>query len=191
VVSHGNYFQTRSVFHPGAGYRCKARRPGESAGGNMKKLLLILLLTATVAHAEIYKWTDKEGTVHFSDSLEQVPADHRKSTPPIETDSNKTTVKDKSVSPVEPPQSANDNGSVAPDAGDLTNRMMKDERIMTLIREMQNDPELQALLSNPAIMRAIQAGDISTLLNNPDFLKILNNPRVKEIERRLNYSGTK
>ncbi|MFZ0449900.1 MAG: DUF4124 domain-containing protein [Desulfatiglandaceae bacterium] len=157
----------------------------------MKKFFFILLLAATVAHAEIYKWTDKEGTVHFSDSLEQVPANYRKSTQPIEMDTNETTVKNKTVSPIEPPQSANDHGSVAPNVGSLKDRMMKDERIMALIRAMRNDQELQVLLSDQAIMRAIQAGDISTLLNNPDFLKILNNPRIKEIEKRLNHSGTK
>lgn len=37
-----------------------------TVGGNMKKLFLVLLLATTVAQAETYKWTDKEGTVHFS-----------------------------------------------------------------------------------------------------------------------------
>jgi hypothetical protein len=40
-------------------------------------------------------------------------------------------------------------------------------------------------------MRAVQAGDINTLQNNPDFVKILNDPRVKEIEKKLNDSETK
>ena len=162
-----------------------------TAGDTMKKLFFIVLLTATVAHAEIYKWTDKEGTVHFTESLGEVPADHRKSTQPIEMDTNKTTVTNKTVSPAAPTQNNNDNGSVVPDTGDLKDRMMKDEGIMELIRAMQNDQELQALLNDPAILRAIQAGDINTLLNNPDFLKILDNPRVKEIEGKLNLSGAK
>ena len=157
----------------------------------MKKLFFILLLAATVAHAGIYKWTDKEGAVHFSESLGGVPADYRKSTQSIEMDTNETTIKNKTVSPAEPPQSVNDNGSVAPNVGDLKDRMMKDDGIMALIYAMQNDQELQALLSDPAIIRAIQAEDISALLNNPDFMKILNNPRIKEIEKRLNHSGTK
>jgi len=65
--------------------------------------------------------------------------------------------------------------------------MMKDEGIMTLIRALQDDPEMQALLSNPAMMSAIQAGDIGTLMNNPSFLKFLNNPRVREIEKKVEF----
>ena len=137
----------------------------------MKKIFFIVLLAATVAHAEIYKWTDKEGTVHFSESLGEVPADYLKSTQAIEMDTNEVTVKDKTASPAIPPQGTNDNGSIAPDAGDLKDRMMKDEGIMELIRAMQNDQEAQALLSDPAIVRAIQAGDISTLLNNHNGTK--------------------
>ncbi|WP_307726560.1 DUF4124 domain-containing protein, partial [Trichlorobacter sp.] len=32
----------------------------------MKKLMLLLLLVTTFAHAETYQWTDGVGTVHFS-----------------------------------------------------------------------------------------------------------------------------
>jgi hypothetical protein len=160
-----------------------------TVGDSMKKLFLILLLTATFAHAEIYKWTDKEGAVHFTDSVVEVPANYRKSIQHVDT--KEPTVKNKTVSPIEPSQNANDNLSVAPNVGDLKERMMKDEGIMALISAMQNDQDLQALLSDPSIVRAVQAGDISALLNNPDFLKILNNPRVIEIENRLNNSVTK
>jgi hypothetical protein len=41
--------------------------------------------------------------------------------------------------------------------------MMKDQQIMALIGAMQNDQELQVLLSDPTILRAIQVGDVSTL----------------------------
>ena len=152
-------------------------------GENMKKLFLILLLVAGVAHAEIYKWTDKEGTVHFSDSLAETP----NSTQSVEIVPNTTAVENETALPAKSPQSPGNNGSVAPDVGDLKNRMLKDDQIMAIIREMQNDPEFQVILKDPAMMHAIEAGDISTLLNNPDFVKILNNPRIKEIENRLNY----
>ena len=157
----------------------------------MKKLFLIFILTATVSHAEIYKWTDKEGAVHFTDSVVEIPVNYRKSIQPVEMGTNEPTVNNKAVSPIEPPQNTSDNGSVAPNVGDLKERMMKDEGIMSLISAMQNDQELQVLLQDPAIVRAVQTGDISALQNNPDFLKILNNTRVKEIENRLNNSETK
>ncbi len=34
-------------------------------------MILALLLSALVAHAEIYRWTDAEGRVHFGDNPEQ------------------------------------------------------------------------------------------------------------------------
>jgi hypothetical protein len=160
-------------------------------GNDMKKILLILLLATTVAHAEIYKWTDKEGAAHFSDSIGKVPANYRNTIQIIERDTKESTIKNKEVPHIEPPQSSNNNGPIVPTVDDLKNQIMKDEGIMALIREMQNDQELQVLLNNPEIMSAIQAGDITTLVNNPDFLKLLNNPRVKEIEKKLNQTGMK
>ena len=161
----------------------------------MKKLLFILLLAATVAHAETYKWIDSEGTVHFSESLGEIPATYRKSARPLETN---TTPKSESglrqdsgaVRNESGQQSSGDQSGASSQVEGLKERMMKDEGIMTLIRALQDDPEMQALLSNPAMMSAIQAGDIGTLMNNPSFLKFLNNPRVREIEKRVNSQGT-
>jgi PAS domain-containing protein len=44
---------------------------------------------------------------------------------------------------------------------------------------------MQALLSNPDIIRAVQSGDYSVLVTNPAFLRLLNNPRVQEIGKRM------
>ena len=135
----------------------------------MKKLILVLLMMSTVAQAETYKWTDKEGTVHFSDTRNN----------------------DLAVPSAESRQHADKNGAAVPQVEDMKEQMLKDEGVMSLIREMQNDPEMQALLSDPAIVNAIQAGDIGTLMNNPAFLKLLNNPRVREIEKKMQQGGTK
>ncbi len=69
--------------------------------------------------------------------------------------------------------------------------MLNDEGIMALVNALQNDPQMQALLGDPAILRAIQAMDVGTLMNNPDFLKLLTNPRVQEIEQRMQQGGTR
>ena len=34
----------------------------------MKALLILLLLIPTLSHAEVFKWTDENGNVHFGDS---------------------------------------------------------------------------------------------------------------------------
>jgi hypothetical protein len=140
-----------------------------TTGGNMKNLFLVLLLTATVAQAETYQWTDNVGTVHFSDTRNIGLA----------------------VPSAESRQHADEKGAVAPKAEDMKEQMLKDEGVMALIRELQNDPEMQALLSDPAIVGAIRAGDIGTLVNSPDFMKLLNNPRVREIEKKMQQGGTR
>ena len=161
----------------------------------MKKLLFVLLLAATVAHAETYKWIDSEGTVHFSDSLGEIPANYRNSAKPLEVnrtpDSESGLRQDSGAVRSESGQQSSGGQSGTPSQVEgLKERMMKDEGIMTLIRALQDDPEMQALLSNPVMMSAIQAGDIGTLMNNPAFMKFLNNPRVREIEKRVNSQGT-
>lgn len=149
----------------------------------MKKIILILLLVATVAQAETYRWTDKEGTVHFSDSLGNVPATYRNNATP--TDSTKA------ASPVKPAPPADNYGSIAPQVDDLKGRMLQDQGVMALIGSLQNDPEMQALLSDPAIINAIQSMDVGTLINSPAFMKLLNNPRVREIGEKMQQNGTR
>ncbi|HEY4743726.1 MAG TPA: DUF4124 domain-containing protein [Desulfuromonadaceae bacterium] len=150
-------------------------------------IMVMVLLAATVAHAGTYQWTDKEGTVHFSESLGEVPAQYRNSARAIGTGSGGAA--DKGVSTPAPPQRADDYGSVAPQVEELKERMLNDEGIMALIRALQSDPDMQALLSDPAILRAVQAMDMGTLMNNPKFMKLFTNPRIREIEKRVLQGG--
>jgi hypothetical protein len=160
----------------------------------MKMLLIILLLAATAAHAETYKWVDSEGTVHFSQSLGDIPTTYRKSARALEMDTTRngdgSFRQEPGADRSESGQSAGDPSSAPSQVEGLKERMMKDEGTMTLIRALQDDPEMQALLSDPAMMSALQAGDVGMLMNNPAFMKILNNPRVREIEKRVNSQGT-
>lgn len=143
----------------------------------MKKLILFLLLLATAAHAETYKWTDSAGTVHFSESLAEVPANYRKSARPLGISTSAGSPAATSGST----KNSNDFSGVAA----LKDRMLQDQGVMEQIRALQNDPEMQALLSDPNVIRAVQSGDYSVLVNNPAFLRLLNNPRVKEIGKRM------
>jgi hypothetical protein len=56
---------------------------------------------------------------------------------------------------------------------------------MALILSLQDDPEMQALLNDPALLEAVQAGDLSALTANPRFMKLLDNAKVKEIQKRV------
>jgi hypothetical protein len=92
-----------------------------------------------------------------------------------------------SIRPVSAPAA---NTGAAPDnrAGDinaLQNRMMNDKEVMNKIQSLQNDPEFMKILEDPEIMKAVNSGDISTLMANPRFLKLMNNSTVRDIEQKV------
>jgi hypothetical protein len=66
----------------------------------------------------------------------------------------------------------------------LQKSMVSDQATMSLITSLQNDPEVQALLQDPAIMSAVTSADVTTLMANPQFLKLLQNPKIQEIEKK-------
>lgn len=66
----------------------------------------------------------------------------------------------------------------------LQGRLMSDDRIMGLIQSLRDDPEFKKALEDPAIMKAVQAGDVAALTSNPEFMKLLKNPTVLEIEKK-------
>jgi len=76
--------------------------------------------------------------------------------------------------------SANTGGEVM----SLQNRMMSDGEIMNMIQGLQNDPEFQEILQDPELMKAVEAGDITTLVANPKFMRLLNNQAVKDIKNK-------
>ncbi len=67
----------------------------------------------------------------------------------------------------------------------IQQRMLSDKEVMSLISSLQNDPEFKKVLDDPAIMKAVQAGDVSSLMANQQFLKLLQNPTVQDIEKKM------
>jgi len=67
----------------------------------------------------------------------------------------------------------------------LQNKMMSDGEIMNMIQGLQNDPEFQEILQDPELMKAVHAGDITTLVANPKFMRLLNNQSVKDIKNKV------
>ena len=160
----------------------------------MGRLLLIFLLIASSAQAETYKWADSEGTVHFSESRGEIPERFRKNAAPVGIETPPQSFDDAKKNPAQKPgeyrKAGDDQKAVAPMVEGLMEQMQKDESTMTLISALQDDPEVQALLSDPAVLRAAQSGDIGTLMANPAVMKILNNPRVREIGKKYGNFGT-
>ena len=154
----------------------------------MKKLLIIMLLAATVAQAETYKWTDNEGTVHFSDSQVDLPRNAK----PASVDSQSGgsyNSSGKAVKPAESRKGAGGQTTIPAQIEGLKERIQNDGEIMNLVRSLQDDPEMRAILEDPSVLGAVQAGDVDALVANPAFMKILNNPRIREIGRKLGVSG--
>lgn len=57
--------------------------------------------------------------------------------------------------------------------------------LMSAILQLQNDPEVQAVLSDPALMRAVQRFDLDALSRNPKIQALMNNPRVRSIYEQV------
>jgi hypothetical protein len=75
--------------------------------------------------------------------------------------------------------------SAAPQVQELQQKMLADDQTMALILSLQNDPEMQALLNDPVLLEAVAAGDLTALTANPKFMKLLDNAKVKEIQKRV------
>ena len=67
----------------------------------------------------------------------------------------------------------------------LQKRMMSDKEVVEMILSLQNDPEVQKILQDPEIMKAVNAGDMDALLSNPKFMKLLENPTIHEIREKV------
>ncbi len=68
-----------------------------------------------------------------------------------------------------------------PSANDLQQVLSQDPAAMNKILSLQNDPLMQQILSDENTMRAVQAGDLGTLLNDPKVRALLNHPTVREL----------
>jgi hypothetical protein len=62
-------------------------------------------------------------------------------------------------------------GTIAADAG-----LMRD------ILKLQNDPDMQAVIADPEIMKAVQELDLESLARNPKIKALMNNATMREIQ---------
>jgi len=76
-------------------------------------------------------------------------------------------------------------GAVSGQVQELQQKMLGDDQSMALILSLKDDPEMQALLNDPAVLEAVQAGELTALTANPRFMKLLDNAKVREIQKRV------
>lgn len=63
----------------------------------------------------------------------------------------------------------------------LQESLVQDAGAMASILSLQSDPQIQALLQDPAIVQAIQAGDYASLLGNPKIRALENNEKLQQL----------
>jgi hypothetical protein len=85
-----------------------------------------------------------------------------------------------SEEPGEPPRA----GDVKREVEEIQRSLAGDGSLMDIITSLGDDPEVQAVLSDPRLMQAVQSGDLSTLMASPKFMDLLANPRIQEIQGR-------
>jgi len=67
----------------------------------------------------------------------------------------------------------------------LQQSMMADQEVMSMIQSLKDDPAFQKAMEDPAIMQAVTAGDVASLMANPKFLELMNNSTVKNIQQKV------
>ncbi len=67
----------------------------------------------------------------------------------------------------------------------LKRAMQSNPSAMQSIGSLQNDPSFMAVLNDPAIMSAVNSGDINALTSNPKFMKLLSHPSVRSISDKV------
>jgi hypothetical protein len=75
-------------------------------------------------------------------------------------------------------------GGAGAEVGALKEKMMSDKEILDLILSLQDDPEIKKILEDPAIMKAVQAGDVAALMADPRFMNLLNNKTLQDIQKK-------
>ncbi len=62
---------------------------------------------------------------------------------------------------------------------------VEENKLIELMTALQNDPEMLAVLNDPAAMDAIRTMDMKIIDSDPRFKNLRNNPRMRELMKLL------
>lgn len=71
-------------------------------------------------------------------------------------------------------------------ADSIKSSIVNSPGVMSMIMELQNDPQMKAVLADPEIMRAVQNLDLQTLRNNPKIKALMDHSKIKRIHSTVN-----
>lgn len=104
------------------------------------------------------------------------------------------TVKDSEIRSIETPSGSPDqtdamanapSAASTPQVDAAQRRILGDDTLMSLVTALENDPQLQDVLQDPAIMDAIRAGNLDALEQNAKVQRLMDNPKIQEINKKL------
>ena len=143
------------------------------------KFILLLVITSSSAYAgKVQRVELRDGSVMNAEVISMHDGVYTLKSPSLgEFSVNAKQVQSISSSSMPTSQA----GSANKNLNQLQSTLMANPETKNLITGLQNDPDMQAVLSDPELMKAIQSGDFKALANNPKFQKLMNNPRIKQI----------
>ena len=144
------------------------------AGGFAGEIKDIELKDGSVIYGEIVSYSNGSYTIKSS-SLGNIKID----------DSKILSIRIRSAGRGNEKQQGKKGGIANDQVQALQNVMATDKEILKMILSLQNDPDFQKVLSDPAVMNAVTSGDISALTSNPKFMKLLNKSTVKDITGKV------
>ena len=57
--------------------------------------------------------------------------------------------------------------------------------MMDQVMALQSDAQIQKVLSDPEIVSALTRGDLNALMQNPEFMKLMNHPALKSMTQEI------
>lgn len=75
--------------------------------------------------------------------------------------------------------------AVAGNIQQLLSGLMQDPASLQSIMSLQSDPQIQSVLNDPVIMKAIQEGDFTSLLGNAKIQSLDSDAHVKQLVQQL------
>ncbi len=90
-----------------------------------------------------------------------------------------------------PGDMAGKSGSTPSPAPDVTAQikthaeaLMRDPSIMDTISSLSQNEDVMRVLQDPAILKAVNEGDVKSLMSNDKFMQILNDPNIQAIVKK-------
>ena len=66
----------------------------------------------------------------------------------------------------------------------LKSKLTSDPKTMEMLLDLGNDPSMVGVLNDKDLMRAIQQGDLSTVIKNPKINKLMKSKAVRDVIQR-------